>query len=32
MGANAFSRPQTQRDPLRRSAQLKGSPSDSVRP
>jgi hypothetical protein len=31
MGANVFSRPRTQRDPLRMSAQFKGSPFDSVR-
>ena len=30
MGANAISRPQTQRDPLRMSVQVKGSPFDSV--
>ncbi len=31
MGANAISRPQTQRDLLRMSVQVKGSPFDSVR-
>ena len=31
MGANAISRPQTQRDPLRMSSQIKRSPFDSVR-
>ena len=31
MGANAISRPQTQRDLPRMSAQVKGSPFDSVR-
>ena len=31
MGANAISRSQTQRDPLRMSVQVKGSPFDSVR-
>jgi len=31
MGANVFSRPRTQRDPLRMSVQLKGSPFDSAR-
>ncbi len=31
MGANAISRPQTQRDQLRMSVQVKGSPFDSVR-
>jgi hypothetical protein len=32
MGANVFSRPRTQRDPFRMSAQVKGSPFDSTRP
>jgi hypothetical protein len=31
MGANVFSRPQTQHDPLRLFAQVKGSSLDSVR-
>jgi hypothetical protein len=31
MGANVFSRPQTQRDSRRMFKQLKGSPFDSVR-
>ena len=31
MGANAISRPRTQRDPLRMFRQVKGSPFDSVR-
>jgi hypothetical protein len=32
MGAHAISRPRTQRDVARMSAQVKGSPFDSVRP
>jgi hypothetical protein len=31
MGANVFSRPQTQRDVLRMFVQVDGSPFDSVR-
>jgi hypothetical protein len=31
MGANVFSRPQTQRDVARTFLQVKGSPLDSVR-
>jgi hypothetical protein len=32
MGANAISRHQTQPDPLRMFAEVKGSPFDSIRP